>query len=501
MASIINLDNTTPSPPSGLTNVEWQGDSSTPRNVSAYLPNMVGDAGSGGSSGAVPGPAAGAAAAGKFLKADGSWAIPPSGGLAGASVKTGSYTALSGDSNTLLVMNSGSAQTITLPALPPSATWCVFIQNIGVGVLTVNRNGLTIDTAASNLAVYTGEGLVVFTDGTNYFTERGKGFAQTLAAATHKFLTSYSAITGLFTQAQPADADLAVTDVTTNNVSTSAHGFAPKAPNDATKFLDGTGNYSAPPVAAVPGGATSKTASYAAVAGDNSKILSFNSASPITLTLPSSPPSATWNIEVQNTGSGVLTVSPNGLTLDGSSASVTLSQTQGLYVSTDGSNYFTERGLGTVSPLTTLGDILSFSTVPARLAVGANGTCLQADSTQSIGIKWALQPYDVTFAYPGAPPNATVLQLICFSRAVGMSGNFAGSTGHCGGNPTSTAVYTVYKNGSPIGTVTIATSGGFTFATTSGAAQSFVAGDTLSILTPTTDATLSSVTMTFAGTR
>ena len=158
MAGIINLDNTTPAPPSGNTNVEWQGDSSTPRNVSAYLPNMVGDSGSGGTAGAVPGPAAGAAAAGKFLKADGTWAIPP-GGLAGASVKTGSYTAVSADSSTLLAMNSASAQTITLPASPPSPTWCVFIQNIGTGVLTVNRNGLTIDTAASNLTVYTGEGL------------------------------------------------------------------------------------------------------------------------------------------------------------------------------------------------------------------------------------------------------------------------------------------------------------------------------------------------------
>jgi hypothetical protein len=82
-----------------------------------------------------------------------------------------------------------------------------------------------------------------------------------------------------------------------------------------------------------------------------------------------------------------------------------------------------------------------------------------------------------------------------------MPGNFGGSTGHCGGNPTSTAVYTVYKNGVQIGTVTIATSRGFTFATTGGATQSFVAGDTLSVLTPTTDATLSGVTMTFAGTR
>jgi hypothetical protein len=42
------------------------------------------------------------------------------------------------------------------------------------------------------------------------------------------------------------DANLSTTDVTTNDVSTSKHGFAPKAPNDATKYLDGTGNYSVP---------------------------------------------------------------------------------------------------------------------------------------------------------------------------------------------------------------------------------------------------------------
>ncbi len=35
-------------------------------------------------------------------------------------------------------------------------------------------------------------------------------------------------------------------DNTTNNVSTTKHGYAPKAPNDATKFLDGTGAYAVP---------------------------------------------------------------------------------------------------------------------------------------------------------------------------------------------------------------------------------------------------------------
>lgn len=46
--------------------------------------------------------------------------------------------------------------------------------------------------------------------------------------------------------AQVKDTDLSVTDVIGNNVSTAAHGFAPKLPNDATKFLDGTGVYSTP---------------------------------------------------------------------------------------------------------------------------------------------------------------------------------------------------------------------------------------------------------------
>jgi hypothetical protein len=43
-----------------------------------------------------------------------------------------------------------------------------------------------------------------------------------------------------------AEVNLSLTDNSTNNVSTTKHGFAPKAPNDATKYLDGTGFYSVP---------------------------------------------------------------------------------------------------------------------------------------------------------------------------------------------------------------------------------------------------------------
>ena len=51
-----------------------------------------------------------------------------------------------------------------------------------------------------------------------------------------------------------SDATITTTDITTNNVSTTKHGFAPKAPNDATKYLDGTGAYSVPAGGTVPTG-------------------------------------------------------------------------------------------------------------------------------------------------------------------------------------------------------------------------------------------------------
>jgi hypothetical protein len=48
----------------------------TPAQLAADLPSFTGDSGSGGVKGAVPAPASGDAAAGKFLKANGTWAAP-----------------------------------------------------------------------------------------------------------------------------------------------------------------------------------------------------------------------------------------------------------------------------------------------------------------------------------------------------------------------------------------------------------------------------------------
>jgi hypothetical protein len=42
------------------------------------------------------------------------------------------------------------------------------------------------------------------------------------------------------------ESKLSISDNTTGNVSIAAHGLAPKAPNDATKYLNGVGAYAAP---------------------------------------------------------------------------------------------------------------------------------------------------------------------------------------------------------------------------------------------------------------
>jgi hypothetical protein len=66
-----------PAAPSGHSNIVFQDDGGAPRTkVSAYDPNMVGDAGSGGYPGNVPAPGAGDAAAGKYLDASGAWSVP-----------------------------------------------------------------------------------------------------------------------------------------------------------------------------------------------------------------------------------------------------------------------------------------------------------------------------------------------------------------------------------------------------------------------------------------
>jgi len=95
---------------------------------------------------------------------------------------------------------------------------------------------------------------------------------------------------------------------------------------------------------------------YTAVATDSGRLLSFNSSSAVTLTLPNpvpAPPSGTsetgWMIFIQNIGTGTLTISNNSLTIDGVAGNLTLGQNQGVVIFADSTgNYETYHGMNSL---------------------------------------------------------------------------------------------------------------------------------------------------------
>lgn len=88
-------------------------------------------------------------------------------------LQTGSYVVTVNDNNRLVVFDSSSAVTATLPqpyAAPGIDAWTtLWVSNIGAGTLTLSPSSCTIDGQATlQLAQF--EGAVLFNDGTNWFS-------------------------------------------------------------------------------------------------------------------------------------------------------------------------------------------------------------------------------------------------------------------------------------------------------------------------------------------
>lgn len=67
---------------------------------------------------------------------------------------------------------------------------------------------------------------------------------------------------------------------------------------------------------------------------------------------------------------------------------------------------------GALSPLTTKGDILGFSTLNARVPIGADGFVLTADATQALGLKWAAVASGANTALSNLTPTSINQSLI-----------------------------------------------------------------------------------------
>jgi len=139
------------------------------------------------------------------------------------------------------------------------------------------------------------------------------------------------------------------------------------------------------------GSATAKTTSYTLVAADAGTVVSVNSTSATTITVNTGLFAAGDTVTIQNWGSGAVTITAGTATVN-TAGSLIVPQYDGgvlYFTSASAAIYFDWVQAGATSPLTTKGDIWGYSTSDARIPIGANNTVLTADSTQSLGLKWA----------------------------------------------------------------------------------------------------------------
>lgn len=104
----------------------------------------------------------------------------------------------------------------------------------------------------------------------------------------------------------------------------------------------------------------------------------------------------------------------------------------------------TVTGGGSVSPLTTKGDLYTFTTVDARFPIGADGLCLKPDSTQPSGLSWGacstgsaqFAEVDVNFGTSGNTTGTTVVsaawvsatsKIVCSPTALAATGRLEGA--------------------------------------------------------------------------
>lgn len=192
------------------------------------------------------------------------------------------------------------------------------------------------------------------------------------------------------------------------------------------------------------------------------KLVTLSNAGAVAASLTSTA-GASFFCAVKNLGAGTATLTPSSGTINGA-ANLALTTGQGAWLFLDGTNWQAVTSTGAV--VNTFGVVSAVTGKPAASQIVAIYTAFSAE----------------TFPANFGSPNQ--------------------SYGSVGTNPTATASYTVNKNGSSVGTISISTGGVFTFTTSGGTSFSLAAGDRLTIVAPSSqDTTLADVGITLVGTR
>lgn len=130
------------------------------------------------------------------------------------------------------------------------------------------------------------------------------------------------------------------------------------------------------------GGVNPRTTNYTLVSTDNGVLVTFNNSN-LTATLPATPPSTSWDTVIQNLNSTTLTISRNGLLINGVASNIVVPQFQSVVVFTDGTNYFVPE-----VPLLA-GTNITITSTSIGSTVAATGTGVGGSGTTGFIPKWS----------------------------------------------------------------------------------------------------------------
>lgn len=307
---------------------------------------------------------------------------------------------------------------------------------LGAGKTLTFSNTLTFTGTDSSSVAFGAGGTVAYTG------NKLSAFAATTSAELASVILDETG-TGLLVFA--TDPTFTLTDVTTNNVSATAHGWCPKFPNNTTTFLRGDGTYAAPGGASVIRSA--RTSNTILAVADNSTLIDITSGTfSQTLTAAATLGNG-WYCYIRNasasTGASRITLDPNGAeTIDGAATRV-MYPGECLLVQCDGTN-FNSVVLTPFEVEITATEVIAlgagYKGVEGWLwgGGGAGGKGAAGTSTGGGG-GGACVPFQFDAATYGSSQSITI--------AAGGTGTSSNGAGGVGGNSTIGSLITAYGGG------------------------------------------------------